>query len=500
MDSFCSHALSEANSVWPGHVTGGASSGQAQLPAATCPICLQECACQMAPVLDTRQQEDAYMGERVRQVVECLPGQPLLQIALVQQHARLAASKGPQRPSSEASKRTSFLSINDALVELMALNPALRDLTDLKLADLLMVFQSWKAQGKSPAMLRKRFTGMRRFYRWIGQPELPTLCDVLNEKLEDIHTVGKVSEARDLRSDVQSGANGQAETMAECCEYTAVLTAMRSVFQLSLSEALRADVIKGDRGDRLIVLCGKTSNKERAIQLNSPEHLKVLRDAQELAHPQTGLVESLPGSLGARRRHYHYMVAFAAQKANFVNPTGEGKPDSPLPLPSSVARCGDMFGALHSKIPLHKLELPQGRPCTLHQVVSQAAAAARHHLRIHAVDHQIPGTAQRAGALPLMLTVETFPLEGAESVAEVALVAMRQAVQHFRREIVPAIGKVTNQRVAFLPPDWLRDDMRLVELFAPTGTHHLDSLHSMLNDWLAALGASLRRTGEPAGE
>ncbi len=454
-------------------------------------------------------QEALDIRRSIAEVEITHPRDLLGQLGALWPKIRLTAACGRQRPASVSTEDGYYHGIGGFIKELGKLNVRPPGLSYFTVKHLRMAFASWEKRGISASYLQQCFTTLRRFFTWIGQPSVPALRSMLANPDRATRTTSAVVPKTWSSKGVDP--DEVIERMKLRCPATAMHLAMERCWGLRVQEGLCINVFAADGGDTLLVNRGTKGGLGRFVPLDTDVRRDLLKQAQLMANPRTGLVQADPRmTLKQARNHYYYMVrsegltgssagvtshGLRHEYANdrFLEATGEPSPvlggnladrarekaaraqltralgHSRTQITTAYTGSVQQMRRMHTRnlIELVRMvEDPEGPAYRLHLAASQAAAAASQRLRLYLLDDHGPGTALYGpSAPPLLLAVQFEPGPSATLANEQPLPEMDCAMQKFNSEIITALGKLLDTQVAVVSYEHVRPATSMIELF-----------------------------------
>ncbi len=307
----------------PPVVGGGASRGRDSAGSAPAPLWGRKRRSELRK--GEMKREAVKMEALIRSIEAAYPQDAYRQLTELWPQVRLEAARGRQRTVSVRTEDAYMDVLRLTLNDLASLNMRAENLSGLTIKQLRRLFQTWETRGLAASTLQQRLTVLRRFYGWTGHLNIPTLAEMLvdpkNASRSSSATVSKAWSMNGMDPDLAIAQ------MEKVCPVTAMHMRMERHWGLRVQEALSINVFAAEHGDGTLLLVNRNTKggRGRMVPLDTPARRNLLRAAQAMANPNTGVVQVDPRkTLDQARTHYNYMINEAGFSKRVSGVTSHG--------------------------------------------------------------------------------------------------------------------------------------------------------------------------------
>lgn len=249
--------------------------------------------------------ESDVAGNCVAEAEQFAPGDFLRQLNRFLAIYRIPSQNGRTRTVSYTTVTRYEENLSAFFNTLCELNVRLRNLSDPTPKHLRMAFTHWEGKGLSSSTLANRHTVLRRFFAWIGKPDVPTLTAMLADPKRAART-GSATQALDWEN---NGVDLEEtiQEIAKDCRYTAMHLWLQREFGLRSAEALQLKPRESDEGTVLLVTRGTKGGKGRVVPIRTERQRELLDQAKAMAG-RNGLINRAGVKGELARNHYYYIL------------------------------------------------------------------------------------------------------------------------------------------------------------------------------------------------
>ena len=263
------------------------------------------------------------------------PNDPKGQLAMFFSEFVIKASIGRSRPVSARTNTAYANTLMSCIDDLRTQNAAIRNISELGKAHVLILTRYWIAAGQSAGTVQNKISVLRCFLTWCGKDKAVPRGEDLREWLAKNGIEAPQWRQTVATKDQTWGGNGISvkdvvRRITELCEWTAIELEMCEAFGLRVRESISIIPRASDYGDMLQVNYGTKGGLARSVPfdddpITSAAQRDVLERAKVMAsrHPK-GLLARPGHSLAQNVKHFYRVLEKAGVTRKQLGVTAHG--------------------------------------------------------------------------------------------------------------------------------------------------------------------------------